>query len=219
MVSNGNLSQRESPGTGIVPGNAIKKVLGRAKIDLTTLQTLVTEVEAVLNNRPVTYVTSDLQDVEPLTPSHLVYGRRITSLPTTDDEEINHLDFLEESEAKKRFKYQALKLQHFESRWKREYLTHLREFHKKTVNNEQSVKVGDVVLVQSDKPRMQWKMAVIEKFVKGADGLVRAVQIRTSSGKNKQTYYEALSTGDNNVHMSPDHEPIEEKKKTERPNI
>ena len=105
----------------------------------------MTEVKAVLNDRPLTYMTSDPQDVKPLMPPHLVYGRRITSLPypTTDDEEINDPDFSDESEAKKRFKNQTLKLQHFELQWKREYLTHLREFHKKTGNNVQSVKVGD----------------------------------------------------------------------------
>ncbi len=201
----------------------IKKVLGRAKIDVTTLQTLVTEVEAVLNDRPLTYVTSDLQDVEPLTPSHLVYGRRITSLPypMTDNEEINDPDFLDESEAKKRFKNQALKLQHFELRWKREYLTHLREFHKKTGNNEQSVKVGDVVLVHSDKPRMQWKMAVIEKLIRGADGFVRAVQIRTSNGKTNRPitklYPLEITASTEETTEKPEHEPIEEKKETERP--
>ena len=46
----------------------IKKVVGRARIDLTNIQTLVMEVEAVLDDRPLTYVTSDPQDVEPLTP-------------------------------------------------------------------------------------------------------------------------------------------------------
>ena len=36
----------------------------------------------------VTYVSSDLNDLEPLTPSHLLYGRRITTLPhkIMDDE-------------------------------------------------------------------------------------------------------------------------------------
>ena len=45
------------------------------------LQTLIVEIEACLNDRPLTYMLSDLSDDEPLTPSHLVCGRRITSLP------------------------------------------------------------------------------------------------------------------------------------------
>ena len=45
------------------------------------LQTLVVEVEAILNDRPLTHVSSDLEDAEPLTPAHLLHGHRITSLP------------------------------------------------------------------------------------------------------------------------------------------
>ena len=117
-----------------------------------------------------------------------MYGRKITSLPypLLEGDEIEDPDFMNKSEMTKRMKMQALKLQHFESRWKREYLTYLREFHKSTGNNDQSVRVGDVVLVQSDNPRVQWRMAVIESLIKGSDGLARAVNIRTSNGRTNR---------------------------------
>ena len=60
---------------------ALKRVLGRARISLPMLQTLVVEVEATLNDRPLTYLSEDPRDPEPLTPSYLLYGRRITTLP------------------------------------------------------------------------------------------------------------------------------------------
>lgn len=166
----------------------IKKVLGRARISLIALQTLATEVEAVLNDRPLTYVSSDVNDIEPLTPAHLLYGRRITSLPYpfVDDDEIEDPDFMNESEVRKRAKSQALRLQHFESRWKREYLTSLREFHSNTGNNEQLVREGDVVLIHSEEARPLWRMAVIESLIRGADGLVRAANLRTSKGKTNR---------------------------------
>ena len=56
---------------------------------LPSLQTIIVEVEAILNDRPITYIPSDVNDPEPLTPAHLLYGRRITSLPhpmVEDDE-------------------------------------------------------------------------------------------------------------------------------------
>ena len=37
-----------------------------------------------MNDRPLTYVTSEAADPEPLTPAHLLYGRRITTLPYND---------------------------------------------------------------------------------------------------------------------------------------
>ena len=60
---------------------AIKKVLGRRHVPLSTLETIIVEIEAILNDRPLTFVPSDLGDPEPLTPAHLLHGRRITCLP------------------------------------------------------------------------------------------------------------------------------------------
>ena len=60
---------------------ALKRVLGRAHINLITLQTLVVEIENILNNRPLTYVSDDPNGMEPLTPSHLLYRCQITPLP------------------------------------------------------------------------------------------------------------------------------------------
>jgi len=65
---------------GLTKG-ALKKVLGRVHISLRMLQTLIVEVEATLNDRPLTYLSEDPRDPEPLTPSYLLHGRRITTLP------------------------------------------------------------------------------------------------------------------------------------------
>ena len=67
---------------------ALQKVLGKAFVTLPALQTLIVEIEAVLNDRPLTNVSTDLNDMKPLTPSHLLCGRWITSLPhkITEDE-------------------------------------------------------------------------------------------------------------------------------------
>ena len=43
--------------------------------------------------------------------------------------------------------------------------------------------MGDVVLVHDDTPRVNWRYAVIEGVIRGNDGLIRAANIRTSTGK------------------------------------
>ena len=42
---------------------------------------MIVEVEAVLNDRPLTYTSNDIDDPKILTPAQLLYGRKITRLP------------------------------------------------------------------------------------------------------------------------------------------
>ena len=76
---------------------SLRKVLGRAFVTLPVLQTIVVEIEAVLNDRPITYVSTDVRDVEPLTPAHLLCGRRITSLPHEHEENLDDPDYVDAS--------------------------------------------------------------------------------------------------------------------------
>ena len=70
----------------------------------------------------------------------------------------------------------------FQARWRFEYLTSLREYHRTTGNNSQQVKPGDIVLVYDDSPRNTWKLAIVEELMTGKDGLVRAAKIKTTQG-------------------------------------
>ena len=90
------------------------------------------EIEAVINSRPLSYLSSeDLE--EPLTPSHFLCGRRILSLPDdlTAEDDIHDPDFvLHESELSRRMRHLNTILNHFWERWKGEYLLELREAHR-----------------------------------------------------------------------------------------
>ena len=58
-------------------------------INMDTLQTLIAEIESILNDRSLTYVSTDIDDNEPLTPAHLLYGRHITSVTRIEIENID----------------------------------------------------------------------------------------------------------------------------------
>ena len=166
---------------------SLKKILGRSFITLSELQTLVVEIEAILNDRPLTYISSDIQDDTPLTPAHLLYGRRITSLPyQANGDEIDDPTYGDDSELRRRNNLQATILERFWSRWRHEYLTSLREFHRSSGNNEQTIRKGEIVMVHDEKPRNAWKLAVIEELIRGNDGLVRAASIRTKNGQTNR---------------------------------
>ena len=61
--------------------NSLKKTLGRALIYFDMLYNIVTENECTLNDRPLKYISTDENDPKPLTPSYLLYRRRLKTLP------------------------------------------------------------------------------------------------------------------------------------------
>ena len=167
---------------------AVKKTLGRTFVTLQTLETVVVEIEGMLNDRPLTYVSSDISDPEPLTPAHLIYGRRIVSVPhpVKDPDEDADPSYLSDQDMRKATSRHSKLIQQFWVRWRREYLTALREFHKTTGNNRQVIKRRDVVVVHDDTPRLHWKLAVVDDLVKGNDGLIRSAHISTANHKTSR---------------------------------
>ena len=173
----------------------LKKVLHRALICLSELQTLVKEVQAVVNDRPMTFISSDIDDPQPLTPSKLLYGFDVTALPHphVDTEDLAD-DYKDQGEMNRAMKRRALLFQHFNQRFKTEYLAALRERHtyQQTKRRElqEIIKVGDVVLINNrDLPRINWKLAVVKKLLRGPDGKVRAAELHTSSGGTNRSIH------------------------------
>jgi len=97
--------------------SSLKKALGRTFVTLSSLQTLVVEIEAHLNNRPLTYVSTDSNEPTPLTPSHLLYGRMINTVPhpRTEHDEITDEDYYEARDQHHSLskKAKALIIEHF----------------------------------------------------------------------------------------------------------
>ena len=56
--------------------SCLNKSLGTKKLTYDEFLTVLSEIEKTINNRPLTYVYDELTE-EPLTPNHLLYGRRI----------------------------------------------------------------------------------------------------------------------------------------------
>ena len=115
---------------------AIKKVLGRRHVSLQALETIVVEIKAILNDRPLTFVLSEMGDPEPLTPAHLLHRRKITCLPhdTVNIDEIDDPTYGDAS-MMKRANTQAAILRDFQTRWRHKYLTSLRKYHKASDDN------------------------------------------------------------------------------------
>lgn len=169
---------------------ALRKMAGRTKLSINELRTIVTEIEAVLNDRPLTHVTTECSGVEALTPSHLLYGRRLTLLPynLATEEEIEDPNFGKNpSEITKQFARRQNIQRAFWRLWRSQYLPALRQQHQSfTGTQQQLIKVGDVVLIHDDCKRIEWKLAVVEKLLPGEDGAIRSAEIRTANGKTNR---------------------------------
>ena len=165
----------------------LRKFIGQAKFSLDELHTAVVEVESIINSRPLTYLSpSDLE--EPLTPSHLIAGKRVINLLDDLSYQV-HLDdedfTVSREQARKRIKYNNLILNHFWTRWHQEYLAELRELHRnygQRCSGAPIISVGDVVVVHDDNlPRGFWKLGLVEELFKGRDGIARGALVRVAS--------------------------------------
>ena len=124
----------------------LRKVLGNARLTFDELFTVLVEVEGTLNSRPITYEYDETSE-EVLTPSHLLFGRRVKTMldMVVEDNEKR------ENKYTRRFRYLSVRLAHFWNRWRREYLTGFCEFHRSKVSEgAESVRVGDLVTVYEE---------------------------------------------------------------------
>ena len=156
----------------------LKKTLGNARVSFEEFETVLTQVEGILNSRPLTYVHEEMS--EPLTPSTLCVGRRLLSNPLPQERKVNK-DLVDDVRRRERFLTRILN--HFWERWRKEYLTELREQHNvRNGSTGNSISQGDVVVIHEDKiPRQLWKVGRVENLLRGRDGKVRAAIVRTSS--------------------------------------
>ena len=154
------------------------------------MHTAIVEIEGIINSRPLSYLSSD--DVEePMTPSHILVGRRILNLPDnlTHYEEDGDEDFEITDEAlQRRAKHLCSVLNHFWKRWREEYLLELRDAHhqKHSTSSSTDIRVGDVVLVHDqDHPQGFWKIARVQRLITGRDGQTRGavLKLATKSGR------------------------------------
>ena len=178
--------------------NSLRKSLRNARLSYEEFETIVIEIEAVINSRPLTYVY-DEDLLEPLTPSHLMYGRRLNSDVNLETENLGEVP------PTKRVKYVKRLIDGFKKRFSNEYLTNLRERDKLT-GKDLVVREGDVVLVKEKfLSRAAWKLGKIVRVIRSADRLPKGAELKTADGLIKRPLSSlcALEIGDNSTeHIS-----------------
>lgn len=159
----------------------LKRVLANASLTFEEFYTVLTEIEAILNSRPLTPISSDPNDMSALTPSHFLIGKPLTSLPDPDLKEIPEFRLS---------RYQRLQQlqQHFWQRWSKEYVSELQN-RTKWRANQQGLKIGSLVIIKEDNvPPLRWQLGRIISLYPGPDGIARVASVKTTRGVVKRSF-------------------------------
>ncbi|XP_011859028.1 PREDICTED: uncharacterized protein LOC105556541 [Vollenhovia emeryi] len=130
-----------------------------ASLTVTEMTTVLSQVEAMMNSRPITPLSDDPRDLDGLTPAHFLIGGSMASLPEPD---------LQETPISKLSRWQHVELlrQRFWSRWQTEYLaTCQQRFKWKTLKPDERAACWDRIIL----PRV----AVGEAAMKRTSGVGR----------------------------------------------
>ncbi|XP_052778064.1 uncharacterized protein LOC128215419 [Mya arenaria] len=152
---------------------ALKSVVKEQLLNDEALNTLMTETEKIVNDRPITKVSDDSRDPEALSPSQLLLLRQNRCIPLGV--------FSKNDKYCKRWWRQAQYLADvFWRRWVKEYVPNLLE-RQKWQDVQRNIEVNDLVLVCDESlPRGCWPLGLVNEVSKGRDGLVRSCRVRVN---------------------------------------
>ena len=155
----------------------LRKCIGWTSLNFDELNTLVVEVESVINSWPLTYVHDDAEGISyALCPSDLINGRRISATPNEAYYEV----ISTHETLTRRMKHHQMLIRQFTRRWRREYLLNLREKHliKSKPQDNRPIKVGDVVILKNDfTKRAFWKLATVKSLISSKDRINKAATV------------------------------------------
>ena len=171
---------------------ALKSVIYRrprsAKKDINDaeLQTVLAEIEARVNDRPLFTITDDNGEVVSVSPSSFLRGRRLSTLPTVGIK--GHSD-LERPDIIDAYLKNSRLVNGLWNSFRECYVKELRNYHQnyRRPGPQFHYRPGDVVLVTSNLPREQWPTAVIKEVFTSPDGIIRTAAVRMKLNGTLQT--------------------------------
>lgn len=155
----------------------LRHILRNTTLTYEELSTVLCQIEACLNSRPLAPLTDDPNDLSALTPGHFLIFDSLLAAPTKQTEQLNVYD---------RWQQLQLLVQHFWRRWSTEYLTQL-QTRPKWTQPEKNFKIGELVLLRDERlPPNQWLLGRILELHPGPDEYVRVVTVKTKNGTLKR---------------------------------
>ena len=152
-------------------------VQASSRLDTSSLRTLLYEVMAIVNSRPISCVklSDSHSQPEPLTPNHLLTMKIQHPLPPPGKFESEDLY------SRKRWRRVQSLAEYFWSRWRHEYLSTLQP-RQKWHSLQRDIEINDIVLVsENNLVRSRWRLGRVVSTHPSKDGRVRKVSIQTGT--------------------------------------
>ncbi|XP_059045891.1 uncharacterized protein LOC131841587 [Achroia grisella] len=148
------------------------RVVGDQVLTFEELATLFSQIEAVLNSRPLYSMSSDPNDYQVLTPGHFLTLEPLTSVPDVDVTHLN-VNRLDRWQLIQSFQ------RSFWNRWRNEYL-HSLNLRAKWTKESKPLELNSMVIIKDDNhPPLHWQIGRVVELHPGPDGLVRVATVRT----------------------------------------
>ena len=156
----------------------LKKFLGKSFLSHDELATILTEVEAMVNSRPLTPVHDDPESLEYLTPANFLIGRPTINLPVRPLKHTEYNPKATRKELNKLLQYQESKLNSIWKMWREEFLRGLGVGMNK--KEKLPIEEGDLVMVASGlQPRCTWKVGRVVELMPARNDIIRSAMVRT----------------------------------------
>ena len=153
----------------------LQTTLYRADLTEEELNTALVQAEGLLNSRPLTVMSSDVNDARPLTPNHFLVGHVTVTTALEDDS-----DSVERTHPRRRWMCVQHLLRTVWKRWLREIVARL-NIRGKWFREKRNVEVGNILLVLDDTvPRGRWPLGRVVAVYPGKDGVVRVVDVQVN---------------------------------------
>ncbi|XP_046145460.1 uncharacterized protein LOC123988755 [Osmia bicornis bicornis] len=152
----------------------LRRTIGELLLTFEEFSTLLTQIEAVLNSRPLEPLSDDPDDISALTPGHFLIGSALNTIP-----EPSLLDVSPGRLSKWQLIQQ--RVQHFWSQWFRHYLQRLQSI-SKWHHPSNDIKTGSLVLLTNEHLLpSKWPLARVTEVHPGKDALTRVATVKTAT--------------------------------------
>lgn len=157
----------------------LKRSIGNLRFTYEEFETIIVQIEGILNSRPLTPISNDFDSFEVLTPGHFLIGRSINAIPEPMIMDINENRL-------SRWQRTTKVVQIIWEKWKNDYLGSLQQRTKWMIEKD-NLSVGTLVLVKEEfLPVCKWILGRVVNVYYGSDNKVRTVKIKTKSGECKR---------------------------------